>query len=189
MDEFVHIRTLVGIILGLSVTHIVQSIVKRIAHPAQTKFYWVHLLWVAFLFLLIIHFWWWEFSLRAIHEWNFLKYLFLITYSILFYASTYLLLPTELDEYEDFKDYYYSRKKWFFSVIALTYVLDIIDTSLKGSSYLASLGDEYYASLAIHIILFAIVMQTKKEWVHALFASAFILYQISWIYRVYFLLE
>jgi hypothetical protein len=30
---------------------------------------------------------------------------------------------------------------------------------------------------------------TKKEWAHALFAPAFITYQISWIYRVYFLLD
>lgn len=133
MDELVHVRTIVGIILGLSITHIVQGIVKLIAHPTKTKVHWVHMLWIAFLFLLITHFRWWEFSLYKIHEWGFLKYLFLIAYATLFYASAYLLFPNALEEYTGFKDYYYSRKKWFFSAIALTYVLDLIDTNLKGA--------------------------------------------------------
>ena len=189
MDEFVHVRTLMGIILGLSVTHIVQGIVKLIAHPTKAKVYWVHMVWVAFLFLLIIHFWWWEFSLRAIHQWNFLEYLFLITYAILFYASAYLLFPNALDDYSGFKDYYYSRKKWFFSTLALTYLLDLIDSNLKGTDYLHALGTEYYVSISLHFLLCIAVMQTKKQWVHMLLAIGFIAYQVSWIFRVYYLLE
>ncbi|MDB5271997.1 MAG: hypothetical protein JWO58_364 [Chitinophagaceae bacterium] len=188
MDQFVHVRTIIGIILGLSITHIVQGIVKLIAHPTKNKVYWVHLLWVAFLFLLIIHFWWWEFGLREIQHWNFLLYLFVIAYATLFYASAYLLFPNALDEYDGFKHYYYSRKNWFFGALSLTYCLDIIDTRLKGSAHLAALGNEYYVNLCIHILLCLFAMNTKNEKIHALLAIAFILYQASFIYRMYLLL-
>ena len=189
MDQFIHVRTLIAIILGLSVTHIVQGVVKLIAHPTKTKIYWIHFLWVAFLFLLIIHFWWWEFGLREIHQWNFVKYIFVISYAILFYASAYLLFPATLDEYDGFKDYYYSRKKWFFGALALTYVLDFFDSQLKGTAYLASLGTEYYASLGIHILFCLVAIFSRKSYIHVALAAIFIGYQLSWIYRAYLLLE
>jgi len=189
MDEFVHVRTIVGIILGLSITHIVQGIVKLIAHPTKTKVYWVQMIWVAFLFLLIVNFWWWEFSLRTIHQWNFLNYIFLIVYSALFYASAYVLSPHTLDDYEGSKDYYYSRKKWFFSILAIIYLMDLVDTELKGIEYLEHLGAEYYCSLVVHIILCLVAIRTKKEWIQVLLAALFIAYQLSWIDRVYFLLK
>lgn len=189
MDEFVHVRTIVGIILGLSITHIVQGIVKLIAHPTKTKVYWVQMLWVAFLFLLIVHFWWWEFSLRAIHQWTFLSYIFLIIYATLFYATAYILSPHSLEEYEGYRDYYYSRKKWVFSILGFIYLMDLIDTEIKGIEYLDHLGAEYYWGLVVHILLCLVAILTKKEWIQVLLAVLFLAYQISWIDRVYFLLK
>lgn len=48
-----------------------------------------------------------------------------------------------MDDYDGYRDYFLSRRKWFFGILALTYVADIADTWLKGSAYLASFGWEY----------------------------------------------
>ncbi|MBC7450219.1 MAG: hypothetical protein H7259_01880 [Cytophagales bacterium] len=51
-----------------------------------------------------------------------------------------MLFPEDLKDYSGYKAYFYSRKKWFFSVVALTYVLDIFDSVLKKSSTVHHLG-------------------------------------------------
>ena len=46
-----------------------------------------------------------------------------------------LLFP----DYESFRGYFYGRKRWIFLLIVLLFVVDLADTLLKGSAYLACL--------------------------------------------------
>lgn len=49
MDFFNHIKTVISIILGLSIGCLLNGTVKFVQHPGRTKPYWVHLLWVHLL--------------------------------------------------------------------------------------------------------------------------------------------
>jgi len=55
-------------------------------------------------------------------------------HAILFYSLCTLLFPSDLKDYAGYEDYFLSRRRWFFDILAATYVADVIDTSLKGPS-------------------------------------------------------
>jgi hypothetical protein len=65
MDPFTHIKSVLAIVLGLSIAHLLQTSLNLVLHPGKKKSYWVHLLWVFYVFLIILHFWWWEYNLRG----------------------------------------------------------------------------------------------------------------------------
>jgi len=143
MNEFIHIRMIIGFILSHTIAHLLRGVAKLIVHPTRSRPYWVHLVWGANVFLTIIDFWWWEYRLRQLTEWTFLSYMAVIIYVILFYFLCALLFPEDLSDYKGFKDYYYARRTWLFSVLAATFLMDVIDTSLKGANYINHLGTEY----------------------------------------------
>src|SRR5580698_8300349 len=83
-DIFVHIRIIIGMILGLSVTRLVSGVTRFIQHPGKERINLLHLGWAIFIFLSIIHFWWFEFALFKIEQWTFEDYFLLICYSVVF---------------------------------------------------------------------------------------------------------
>ncbi len=186
MDTFFHIRVLMSIIMGLSIAQLLKNAVKLIDHPGKKKPYWIHLLWVLYIFLLLIHFWWWEIHLKSVTMWVFSTYLFIISYIILYYILCVLIFPDDISEYENFESYFYSRKKWFFSFLAVTFAADIVDTLLKGKEYAASLHWEYPVRNSIHIILCLVAIKVNNKTFHAVLVTLFILYELSWILRLYY---
>ena len=139
-DLYLHIRVIVSIILGLSVTRLLNGIAGFVQHPTRQKAWWVHLAWVAWTLLSVVGFWWWEFRLAQVQVWTFGSYLFVLLYASSYFLLSSVLFPTDIAEYAGFRDYFMSRRRWVFGLTALTFVLDVIDTRLKGATYFASLG-------------------------------------------------
>jgi hypothetical protein len=186
MGAFDHVKTILGIILGLSITHLLKGIIKFVQHPKQAKPYWVHLTWCFYVLILIIHFWWWEAHLRDIKHWSFEEYFFLFIYISVYYFECSLLIPDNLEEYNSYFTYYYSRKKWIFGILALTFVLDFFDTLIKGKAYyLTHYGWEYPVRNITHIALCVVAMNTNNRKFHAVLVIAFLLYELSYIYRLF----
>lgn len=185
MERFVHDRIIIGMILSLGLAHLLKGVAKIIEHPNRVKTYWVHLLWVAYTFLLLVYFWWFEFHLSKVAEWNFGSYFFVIFYIVLYYIICSLLFPEDLKEYKDYQTYYYSRRKWIFGLLSLTFLADFVDTFIKGTAYAESLGIEYPIRNLAHFALCVVAMRVRKQWYHAGLAIVFILYAISWIMRRY----
>lgn len=185
MDEFAHIRIIVGMILGLGLTHLIKGSVGFIQHPGRKKIYGVHLLWVFYIFLLLIHFWWWEFNLKLLAEWFFLDYFFIIVYALIFYMICAILYPDDLQGYKGYEDYFYSRKNWFFGLLLISFLADIIDTSIKGGDYFIWANTEYYVRIVSHIILCLLAMKTSNRVFHKALVLVLIVYEISFIIRFY----
>lgn len=185
MEEFTHIKSVIGIILGLSLTHLIKGSVNFIQHPGRKKIYLTHCLWVLYVFLLIIHFWWWEFNLKLITEWYFGDYFFIICYILIFYILCALLYPDDLQGYEGYKDYYYSRKNWFFSVLAVSFIADVVDTYLKGDNYFLGNETEYIIRITTHIALCLLAIYSNNKKFHLILALLFIMYEISFIIRLF----
>src|SRR5436190_7099529 len=108
MDTFFHIRMVMSIIMGFSITTLLKGAVKLIDHPGKYKPYWIHLLWALYIFLLLIHFWWWEIGLKSIKQWVFTEYLFIVFFVILYYVLCVLIFPDDISEYKNFEEYFYS---------------------------------------------------------------------------------
>lgn len=185
METFGHIKTVLSIILGLSITHVLKGNVKLIEHPGKYKPYWIHLLWGLYLFLLLIHFWWWEIYLNNIKTWVFSQYFFLILYSTMYYVLCVLLFPDDIKDYPDYKTYFYSRRKWFFGMLAVTFAADFVDTLLKGKEYLAHLHWEYPVRNITHVVLCLLAIKISKPKFHAALIIILLAYELSWILRLY----
>jgi hypothetical protein len=61
-DVFVHIRIIVGMVLGLSLTRLVTGLTRFVQHPKREQIYPIHFGWVLFMLLSIVYFWWFEFG-------------------------------------------------------------------------------------------------------------------------------
>jgi cell division protein FtsW (lipid II flippase) len=132
MDLYIHIRIVVSILVGFSLTHLLKGAARLVQHPGRERVYWVHLVWVWFMFFYLIIFWWWEFRLGQISSWTLPLYLFVIVYGVLLYLLCALLFPDDVREYNGFRDYFYSRRRWFFGVLASLWIVDFYDTFIKG---------------------------------------------------------
>ncbi|MET0231643.1 MAG: hypothetical protein ABW186_11985 [Rhodanobacteraceae bacterium] len=182
---YLNVRVLLGIIIGLGLTHLLRHVARIIEHPGRHRVYWVHLVWVASVFLFLLHFWWWEFRLSSMTAWSFAAYLFVALYALLLYLLCVFVLPESLDDYTGWRDYYYARRRWFFGTFALIYVFDLADTWLKGGAYFESLGPEYPLRSVAHVVLFLVAIATPRPGFHATLAVLVLLYQVSWIVLLY----
>jgi len=83
------------------------------------------------------------------------------------------------------ENYFYSRKKWFFGVLAFSYMMDSIDTLLKGKQYAIGFGAEFPLRNTIHFILCIVAIKVNNKKFHAALVILFLLYELSFILRLY----
>lgn len=167
---FNYVMVLASVIIGLGITHLLTGVAGIVQHPGRTKVYWVHLLWVIATFLRAIFWWWFEFRFSTVAQWTFSLYFFVLGYALLVYLWCALLIPRDLDGYDGYKDYFYSRRRWFFGVGLAAVIADVADTLLKGVDYFASLGMVYVGLQVLWTILFVVALRTRNERFHAAFA-------------------
>lgn len=162
MQMFEYIIVLISIVIGLALTHLMQGIAGLIQHPGRERVWWVHLVWVAYWFLSVVFWWWFEFRLQLIETWTFSTYFFVVCYAFFMYLVCAILFPRDLEGYDGYKDYFLSRRGWFFGMLMAWAVLDVVDSRLKGADHLASLGVEYIITGAALIILPIIGIVTRR---------------------------
>ncbi|MGK6315025.1 hypothetical protein [Neorhizobium sp. DT-125] len=184
-ETFTHIRIVMGMVVSLSLARLLNGLAGIVQHPNAARIYAVHLGWVAFMFLFLVHFWWWEYRLHGLPVIEFTTYLFLILFCALFFFLCALIFPTSMQDYDGYEHYFMSRRKWFFGFLAGMLVTDFVDTALKGRDYFLSLGPEYPARTALYIVLSLIAVMTANRRYHAVFVIFALAYQLYWIFRVY----
>jgi hypothetical protein len=187
-SQFTHIRILLSMVVSLSIARLLSGLAKFVQHPGKLKVYPLHLIWTAFMLLMLIHFWWWEFSLSHLPQWYFFHFVFLLAYAALLYLMSSLLFPDSIAEYEGYREYFMLCRKWFFGILAATLLMDVVDTWIKGSQHLLSYGTEYWLRCGIGVTLCLVAMRVENQRFHLIFAIGALVYNISWILRLYDLL-
>lgn len=172
MNIFEYVAVLTSIVIGLSITHLLSGLAGIVQHPSRHRVYWTHLAWVAYMFFTVIWWWWWQIALSEIAVWTLGLYLYVITFAVVLYFICALLFPSDLEGYDGYEDYFLSRRKWFFGLLALAYIVDVGDTLLKGMDYFRSLGVEYPLIAFSIIVLCAVASFTRYKLFHATFAVA-----------------
>ncbi|TGQ38552.1 MULTISPECIES: hypothetical protein [unclassified Mesorhizobium] len=184
-DIFPHIRIVMGMVIGLGVTRLLSGLARIIQHPGQYRLYLVHLAWVGSVLLMLVHFWWWEFGLYALQTWTFGKYLFIIFYAVTLFMLCALLFPDSMLDYTSYEDFFYSRRVWFFGLLGATYLLDVVDTMLKGPEHFARFGVEYLIRTPVFATLCIVAILVRDRRFHIAFVAATLIYQISFILRLF----
>ncbi|MBB2972004.1 hypothetical protein [Mesorhizobium sp. RMAD-H1] len=188
-EIFVHIRVIVGIVLGLCISRLLTGFARFVQHPGLQIIYPIHLAWVGFIFLAVVHFWWFEFYLHWIKIWDFETYFYVIFYASLYFLATTLLFPDNMAEYTGYRDYFMSRRKAFFSILALIFLADVGDTLLKGRDHYHSFGIEYPLRTVIFVAGSIVAMFTRNQRFHAIFVTLVLVYEIVFIWYRYAILE
>jgi hypothetical protein len=153
---FEYVMVLASIIIGLAITHLLQGIARLVQHPRRAPVYWVHLCWVLYMFL-----------------------------AFLIYLVCALLFPADLEGYEGYRSYFYSRRAWFFGLQAAWLSIDLADTLLKGTAYFASFGLEYPIATVSQVVLCVVAAITRNERFHGAFAVGMFIYLLYWSLRYF----
>ncbi|MGP9498037.1 MULTISPECIES: hypothetical protein [unclassified Halomonas] len=186
VEIFTHIRIIVGMVLGLSVSRLIIGLTRFVQHPGREKIYLLHIGWVLFLLLFIIHFWWFEFALAHRPNWSFAIYFFLIFYASLFAALSAILFPDRMDEYQGYGDCLQKRSRSFYVLLLVLLVVDVIDTLIKGGDYYAAHYGWYYpVRQAVLIAGTILALVWRSERYQAGFVVFALLFQVIWIVSLF----
>jgi len=88
-------------------------------------------------------------------------------------------------DYTGFKDYFYSRRRWIFALMAFLFLADFADTLIKGRDYLHSLGPLYYTRTISGFLFSAAAIKIRNERFHEFFAVFALLFEIVMILKFY----
>lgn len=178
--------TLAAVIIGLALTHLMQGVAGLVEERGKVGIWWVHLVWVAYMLLTSVFWWWFEYMLHGVQAWTFAKYLFVLGYAFVTYMTAAVLFPRRIDEYDSYEDYFLARRAWFFALILIATIIDPIDSALKGSAHLASLGAEYWIAIVITIGICVAGMLTRRRIIQGAIAAVMMAYQVSWVGRMFY---
>jgi hypothetical protein len=185
-ELFPHVRIVMGTVIGLGITRLLMGVAGLVQHPGRAKISLLHLLWSFSILVELILFWWWEFALYEVTDWSFGIFAFLIFYAITLFLMAALLFPDKLDDYAGYEDFFLKRRHWFFGVFGLTFLLDIVDTLIKGEPYFDTLGLEYLIQVPIGLALCAVAIWTTDRRYHLGLVLVHLIYQAWWIYILFY---
>jgi hypothetical protein len=98
MDEFGYLSVILSIILGLSLTQLLQGLSQVINARDRVRIYWPAIGWTLLLLIIDVQAWWAMFGYRSRHEWTFLQFAILLLETIVLYLLAALSLPTGFGE-------------------------------------------------------------------------------------------
>ena len=187
MSQFEYVAVLISIIVGLALTQILRGVGRMVTTIDGPRPYWVHLVWTLYFFLLTVVFWWWEFQLEVV-EWSLWLYLVVIVYATLLFFVSLVIQPTTVDHITSYKEYYFANRRWIFSLLIAVWVWDFVDTLSKGTAHFLGLGTEYLIFNLTQSIAAAVAIVTANERYHEIFAVAWLVYLVTFMYRTFFVL-
>ncbi|MFK4824693.1 hypothetical protein ACI0FM_07865 [Paenochrobactrum sp. BZR 588] len=185
VEVFTHVRVIMGIVLGLSISRLLMGVARIIQHPQRKNIYPIHLGWVVFTFLTVVHFWWYELYLNQTLVWRFEAYLFLIFFASLHFLACSLLFPDSMEGYSGFEHYFMSRRSWFFGILIAIFLVDFADTALKGMDHFHKLGMGYLLRNGFFVVVFGAAIYARQQRMQWLLLITAIVCQISFIWLLY----
>jgi hypothetical protein len=180
-EVFTHVRIVMGMVVGLGMTRLLTGVAGVVQHPTRDRRSIIHLLWALSILVELVLFWWWEFELRELPRWSFGVFFFLVCYAVTLFMLAALLFPDKLDDYDGYEDFFLKRRHWFFGVFAATFVLDVVDTLIKGEPYFDTLGLGYLAQVPVGIALSAVAIWTANRRYHLGLVILHLVYQLWWV--------
>src|SRR3954466_1004803 len=181
VDPFSYVCILTSIVAGLAVARLVGGVGQLMQTWKRTPGYWVHALWMVNTLMTVIISWWVQYRWRSVEHWTLFLVLWLLVAPINFYLASALLFPTEREgePITNWREHYFNHRRGFFVLIAGNFVLDLVDSSLKGRDYFWSLGPLYFSTMALYIVLASIAAFTRSGWYHCAFAVLYFICNVA----------
>jgi hypothetical protein len=147
MDEFGYLSVLLSIILGLSVTQLLQGLSGIIQNRSRVLVYAPSVTWAILLLLIDAQAWWAMFGLRQHHPWTFLDFTVVLLETIFLYLLAALVLPRfDTEGPIDLRENYFGHARWFFGSFIAVLVVSLCKDFVLGHTWPTGLN------LAFHLI-------------------------------------
>src|SRR4029453_17268919 len=183
-DHFQHVMVLTSIIIGLGITNLLLGLSGAIERFKETtrpfRVSWATVFWLAYLFHLMVLFWWWEFRLLEIlKQWSLWNYFLVICYAVVLFLQVALLITRDWDKVDDLNEYFLAKRRWFYSVFALSLIIDFMDSYMKGGlAYIKGTGILSWGFNFAGILAAVIGFRSKRIRTHSTLAILFFLWQV-----------
>ncbi len=178
---FEYIGVLISVILGLGMTHLVVGASKLIQDRATIKHYWVHIFWTVDVLIHILAIWWGMYWWNDQLEWNVFQYLFITLYSIVLFLLATMLYPWDMSKDEDFREYFFRNRVWFFSIQLVAWLTDIPETLLKGVSSIRNIPPGYAVFIGSLLLICITGIVTDNRRVHAVLPIAWVFIVVGFL--------
>lgn len=167
MDEFGYLSVIISVILGLSITQLLQGLSRIINARDRVRIYWPTLGWGVLLLLVDVQAWWAMFGLRHKHDWTFVQFGVVLLEAILLYLLAALMMPELPDEGPvDLRANYFRHSGWFFGAL----VAVLVDSLLKNVVMYGSLAPPLDVGFHVFWITTALVAAlVRRDWYHKAF--------------------
>ena len=168
MDEFSYLSVLLSIILGLSVTQVLQGLSGIIQYRRRVQIYMPSVVWTLLLLLVDAQAWWAMFGLRVHHLWTFLQFGIVLLEVIFLYLLAALVLPRlDGEQTVDLQENYFAHYRWFFGCLVAVLLVSLSKDRFLAFQWPSGLN------LVFHLIWLAGALTgalTKSDRFHRWFA-------------------
>lgn len=178
---FEYIGVLISVILGLGMTHLAVGMSKLIQERETVRHYWVHILWTLNVLIHILAIWWGMYWWNDLPEWTVFQYLFITVYSVVLFLLAAMLYPWDMSKNEDFRDYFFRNRVWFFSIMLVAWLIDIPETLFKSTSSLRETPTDYAFFISSLLVICCVGIVTANRRVHAVLPFAWMLIVVGYL--------
>jgi hypothetical protein len=128
MSPFEFVSVFFAVVLGLAVAHVMGGISDLVEVRSRVRFYWVHAVWVALVFILEVQVWWGMWGLRSAERWSFLSFFGIVAMLGTLYLLSTLLIPhiSGGEEPIDLARHFFGVHRTFFGVLAAYFILSVV---------------------------------------------------------------
>jgi hypothetical protein len=154
MDPFSYLSVLIQIILALGMARLLTGLGDMLLARSRQKLYWVHMVWIANVFLYQVVAWWVFYRWRFEQHWPFWLFIFVLISPTILYVASVVLFPRDLDSStasRNYRSHFYDNHRTFFLLLATYAPVDVADSWLKGTAHLLDLGASYFISTGFYL--------------------------------------
>lgn len=120
MSPFEYVIVMISIILGLGITTILTGVAEMIKRTKLTSLFTPYIIWIALVFVIHLHEWFFSYELKSVQVWTLYKFMFILLYPINLYILAHLLFPTGLQREFTAREFYFDiYPKLFIGTILL----------------------------------------------------------------------
>jgi hypothetical protein len=126
MDAFSYLSVMISLILGLSITQVLQGFRGLMQARSRLVGYWPSVVWAFLVVVIAVQAWWSMFGLRLRADWTFLEFSVVLAQATVMYLLAALVLPdAHGDTPVDLPAYYEGQRRWFFSLLVILIVTSV----------------------------------------------------------------
>jgi hypothetical protein len=164
VDLFEFLMVLVSIIVGLGLAEILTGVARLLRVRDTLRYYWVHGVLTATIFVALLQQWWETWGLRDVAEWGFAALILMLVAPICLFLISHLLFP-EAAQKTDVETYYYGpmRPVWVLGALAI-----IGSTSLRPIIFGAQFFVLQNATSLLGLVVFAVLLWSSRRIAHAI---------------------